>query len=109
VGQATFDRSLAALRPRGVLVLYGAASGQPGPLEINRLNAGSTFLTRPTLVHYVAAREELLRRSGDVYGWVAEGKLEVRIGGRYPLEEARQAQEDLESRRTTGKLLLAVR
>jgi NADPH2:quinone reductase len=109
VGQATFDRSLAALRPRGVLVLYGAASGPPGPFEINRLNVGSTFLTRPTLVHYLATREELLLRSGDVYGWVAEGKLEVRIGGRYPLEAARQAQEDLESRRTTGKLLLSVR
>ena len=109
VGQATFDRSLAALRPRGVLALYGAASGPPGPFEIMRLNAGSTFLTRPTLGHYVAMREDLLWRSGDVYGWVAEGKLDVRIGGRYPLEEARRAQEDLESRRTTGKLLLTVR
>jgi NADPH2:quinone reductase len=109
VGQATFDRSLAALRPRGVLALYGAASGPVKEVEVNRLNAGSTFLTRPTLVHYVATREELLWRSGEVYGWIAEGKLDVRIGGRYPLEEARRAQEDLESRRTTGKLLLSVR
>ena len=109
VGQATFDRSLAALRPRGLLALYGAASGPVPTFEINRLNAGSTFLTRPTLVHYVLTREELLWRAGDVYGWLAEGKLDVRIGGRYPLEEARQAQEDLESRRTTGKLLLIVR
>ena len=109
VGQATFDRSLAALRPRGMLVLYGAASGPVPPFEITRLNAGSTFLTRPTLVHYVATRAELLSRSGDVYGWVADGKLDVRIGGRHPLEEARRAQEDLESRRTSGKLLLTVR
>jgi NADPH2:quinone reductase len=109
VGQATFDRSLAALRPRGMLVLYGAASGPVPPFDIMRLNAGSTFLTRPTLVHYTATRDELLRRSGDVYGWVADGTLDVRIGGRYPLEDARRAQEDLESRRTTGKLLLTVR
>jgi NADPH2:quinone reductase len=108
VGQATFDRSLAALRPRGMLVLYGAASGPVPPFEIMRLNAGSTFLTRPTLHHYVAAREDLLQRSGDVFGWVAEGKLDVRIVGRYPLAEAARAQEDLESRRTTGKLLLTV-
>jgi NADPH2:quinone reductase len=109
VGQATFDRSLAALRPRGMLVLYGAASGPVPPFEIMRLNAGSTFLTRPTLHHYTLTREELLARAGAVYGWVTEGKLEVRIGGRYSLEAARRAQEDLESRRTTGKLLLTVR
>ena len=108
VGSATFDRSLAALRPRGMLVLYGAASGPVPPVEIARLNAGSTFLTRPTLVHYVATREDLLLRSGDVYGWIADGSLDVRIGATYPLEDARRAQEDLESRRTTGKLLLAV-
>jgi NADPH2:quinone reductase len=108
VGAATFDRSLAALKPLGMLVLYGAASGPVPPFETTRLNAGSTFLTRPTLVHYVATREELLRRSGEVYGWVVDGSLDVRIGGTYPLEDARQAQEDLESRRTTGKLLLVV-
>jgi NADPH2:quinone reductase len=109
VGQATFDRSLAALRPRGTLVLYGAASGPVPPFDPMRLNARSTFLTRPTLVHYVASRDELLRRSGDVFRWVAEGKLDVRIGGRYALEDARRAQEDLASRRTFGKLLLTVR
>ena len=109
VGHDTFDRSLAALRPRGMLVLLGAASGPVPPFEITRLNARSTFLTRPSLVHYVLTREELLWRAGEVYGWVSEGKLEVRVGGRYPLEEARRAQEDLESRRTTGKLLLTVR
>jgi NADPH:quinone reductase len=109
VGQTTFDRSLAALRPRGMLVLLGAASGPVPPFEIMRLNTRSTFLTRPSLVHYVATREELLERSSAVYGWIANGRLDVRIGGRYPLADARRAQEDLESRRTTGKLLLTVR
>lgn len=109
VGAATFDRSLAALRPRGMLVLYGAASGPVPPVEIGRLNAGSTYLTRPTLVHYVATREELLRRAGEVYGWVADGSLDVRIGATYALDDARRAQTDLESRATTGKLLLRVR
>jgi NADPH2:quinone reductase len=108
VGKATFDRSLAALRPRGMLVLFGAASGPVPPFEIMRLNSGSTFLTRPTLVHYVASREELLKRAGDVYSWIDDGSLDVRIGAIQPLEEARRAQEDLESRRTTGKLLLSV-
>jgi NADPH2:quinone reductase len=108
VGEATFDRSLAALRQRGTLALYGAASGPVPLFEIMRLNVGSTFLTRPTLAHYVATREDLLWRSGDVYGWVQDGSLDVLIGGRYPLEDARRAQEDLESRRTTGKLLLTI-
>ncbi len=108
VGLETFDRSLAALRTRGLLVLYGAASGPVPPFEIMRLNAGSTYLTRPTLHHYVESREDLLRRSGDVFGWVADGTVEVRIGGRYPLEAAARAQQDLESRSTTGKLLLTV-
>lgn len=107
IGRTTFDESLASLRPRGYMVLYGAASGRPGHLDPARLGAGgSLFLTRPTLKNYTATREELLRRAGDVFDWVAAGELEVRIGGRYPLVEARRAQEDLESRRTTGKLLL---
>jgi NADPH2:quinone reductase len=109
VGRDTFDRSLAALRPRGMLVLFGAASGPVPPFDVYRLNAGSTFLTRPTIAHYTATRDDLLRRAGDVFGWIAEGKLDVRIGGRYPLEEARRAQEDLEARRTTGKQLLTIR
>jgi NADPH:quinone reductase len=109
VGQATFDRSLASLRLRGMLVLYGAASGQPPPLDLGRLSAKSLFVTRPLLNGYVATREELLMRAGDVYGWVADGTLDVPIGGRYALEDARRAQEDLESRRTTGKLLLTIR
>ncbi|MEA2271059.1 MAG: NADPH:quinone reductase, partial [Solirubrobacteraceae bacterium] len=98
--------SLAALRVRGYMVLYGAASGPVDPVDPARLAAGALFLTRPVLHHYVAERGELLQRAGDVFGWIAEGKLEVRIGRRYPLEEARQAQEDLAARRTTAKLVL---
>jgi NADPH2:quinone reductase len=107
VGKTTFDGSLSTLRPRGMLALYGAASGPVPPVDPQRLNAaGSLFLTRPTLGHYVATREELLWRTGDLFSWIAAGDLSVHIGGRYPLEEARKAHEDLEGRRTTGKLLL---
>ena len=108
VGAATFDRSLAALRPRGLLVVYGAASGHPPAMEVMRLNAGSKYLTRPTLHTYTHTREELLARAAAVFGWVADGSLDVQIGGTYPLEEARRAQEALESRATTGKLLLSI-
>jgi NADPH:quinone reductase len=107
VGLATFDNSLAVLRMRGYMVLYGAASGPVPPFELQRLAAGgSLFITRPTLVSYIATREELLRRASDVFGWVADGTLTVRIGHRYPLGDAARAQEDLAARRTTGKLLL---
>ena len=107
VGKDTFEDSLAALRPRGMMVLYGAASGQVPPLDPQRLNSGgSLFLTRPTLVHYIADAAELRWRAGEVFDWIAKGELEVRIGGTYPLAEAARAQEDLASRRTTGKLLL---
>jgi NADPH:quinone reductase len=75
-------------------------------VEGQRLAGKGLFLTRPSLVHYTATRDELLARAADVFGWIREGKLDVRIGGRYPLADARQAHEDLESRRTTGKLLL---
>jgi NADPH2:quinone reductase len=109
VGKATFDASLASLRPRGTLVVYGSSSGMPDPVPIPRLNEGSFFVTRPTLHHYAATREELLERAGAVFGMVADGSLSVRIGGRYPLAEARLAHEDLEARRTTGKLLLLPR
>jgi NADPH2:quinone reductase len=110
VGQATFDESLAALRPRGYMVLYGAASGPVPPVDPQRLNAaGSLFLTRPSLPHYVATRHELLHRAREVFGWIADGRLDVRIGARYPLDQARQAQEDLAGRKTTGKLLLTPR
>ncbi len=107
VGKATFDDSLAALRRRGMLVLYGGASGQVPPFDLQRLNTGgSLFITRPTLVHYVADRAELLWRSGDLFDWIAKGELDVRIGGEYPLADAVRAHEDLAARRTTGKLLL---
>ena len=106
IGAATFDESLAALRPRGYMVLYGAASGQPPPVEIAKLNAGSLFLTRPTLTHYGREGDELRMRSADLFGWIAAGELDVRIGARYPLEDAARAQADLASRATTGKLLL---
>ena len=107
VGASTFDASLAALRRRGTLVLCGAASGPVPPFDPQRLNAGgSLFLTRPKLNDFVVTREELLARAAAVLGAVADGTLEVRIGGRYPLDDVRQAHEDLEGRRTTGKLLL---
>jgi NADPH2:quinone reductase len=107
VGQATFDDSLAALRPRGTLVIYGAASGQVPPFDIQRLNSGgSLFVTRPTLAHYSADVEELRWRAGEVFDWIVQGELDVRVGGRYPLADAARAQQDLAARRTTGKLLL---
>jgi NADPH2:quinone reductase len=110
VGQATFDGSLASLRPRGMMVLYGAASGRVPPFDPMRLeNEGSLFLTRPSTRHYAAEGEELLARAGDVFAWIAEDKLEVHIGGRYALADAARAHEDLAARRTSGKLLLLPR
>lgn len=107
VGQATFDAGLDALRPRGMMVLYGAASGQVPPLDPQRLNyGGSLYLTRPTMASYIADRDELLWRARDLFDWLAKDQLEVRIGATYALENAAQAQEDLAARRTTGKLLL---
>jgi NADPH2:quinone reductase len=107
VGRTTFDESLASLRPRGDIVLYGAASGRVPPFDPMGLEeGGSLYLTRPSIRHYTATREELLERAGGVLGWIAKGRLDVRIGGRYPLSDARRAHEDLEARRTTGKLLL---
>jgi NADPH:quinone reductase len=107
VGKDTFDDSLAALRPRGMMVLYGASSGQVPPFDLQRLNSGgSLFATRPTLGNYVATIEELRWRAGELFGLVASGELDVRIGGTYPLADAARAQDDLAARRTTGKLLL---
>ena len=107
VGRTTFDGSLASLRPRGTLVLFGAASGPVDPFDPQRLNAaGSVFLTRPSLGFYVATRDELEWRAGELFDAIAAGGLDVRIGGRYPLERARAAHEDLQGRKTTGKLLL---
>ena len=107
VGKATFDGSLDALRVRGTMVLFGGASGQVPPFDIQRLNRGGSLkLTRPNVDHFVLAREELLARARDVFAWVADGSLTVHIGGTYPLADAARAQEDLAGRHTTGKLLL---
>src|SRR5262245_51936170 len=101
VGGATFDGSLASLRPRGSLVLFGAASGPVPPVDPMRLeDAGSLFLTRPSLRHYTASRDELVARAAEVFRWIIERKLAVQIGARYRLDEARRAHEDLEGRRT---------
>ena len=107
VGATTFDASLASLRRRGMLALFGAASGPVPPVDPQRLNsAGSVFLTRPKLADYVATRKELISRAGEVFDAILDGSLRIRIGGRYPLAEAGRAHQDLQSRRTTGKLLL---
>lgn len=107
VGAATFDASLGALRPRGTLVLFGGASGQVPPFDIQRLNAGgSLFLTRPTLGHYIATREELMMRGGEVLAAVAAGELDIAIDARHPMAEAQAAYAALEGRASTGKLLL---
>lgn len=107
VGRATFDGSLDSLRIRGTLALFGAASGPVAPVDPQRLNsAGSVYLTRPTLVHFSTDRDELLWRAGELFAAIASGALDVRIGGSYPLADARQAHSDLEARRTAGKLLL---
>ena len=107
VGKTTFLPSIDCLRPRGMIVNFGNASG-PAP-EIAPLllsQKGSLFLTRPSLMHYTANRDELLWRAGDVLGWIASGKLKLHIHKTYPLSEAAQAQRDLEGRKTTGKLIL---
>jgi NADPH:quinone reductase len=107
VGQATFEASLASLRRRGMLVLFGAASGPVPPFDLQRLNpAGSLYVTRPTIGHHTDEREELLWHAREVLGAIADGSLRVEIGGRYSLDQAPQAYADLEGRRTTGKLLI---
>ncbi|HEX5704363.1 MAG TPA: quinone oxidoreductase [Pyrinomonadaceae bacterium] len=107
VGKATFDRDLNVLRPRGYLVLFGGASGAVPPFDLIKLSQkGSLFITRPTLAHYSATREDLEWRAGDVLGMIVNGELKIQIHHRYPLGEAQQAHRDLEGRKTTGKLLL---
>ncbi|WP_026530596.1 quinone oxidoreductase family protein [Haematomicrobium sanguinis] len=107
VGKTTFQGSLDSLSRRGMLVVYGGASGQVEPFNIQELNShGSLFLTRPTLVDYIATPEELRWRATDVFTAAANGTLKVRIGEKYPLKDAGQAQADLASRKTTGKLIL---
>ena len=107
VGKTTFEKDLNVLRPRGYLALFGGSSGPVPPFDPIKLSQkGSLFLTRPSLVHYIATREELEQRAGDVLGWIAQKKLNLRIQHIYKLEEAQQAHRDLEGRKTTGKLLL---
>lgn len=109
VGQATFSKGLNLLRPRGHMVNYGAASGPVAPVDpMVLMEKGSIYLSRPSLAHYAAVRAELEERSSAVFNMIASGKLKLRIGHRYRLEEAVQAHCDLESRKTTGKLLLLV-
>ncbi len=107
VGKTTFDQSLNCLRPRGMLVLFGASSGPVPPFDLIQLSSkGSLFITRPTLWHHVATRAELEWRAGEVLGWAAKGELKLRTEHVYPLDEAARAQTDLEARATTGKILL---
>lgn len=107
VGRTTFEKSLGCLRPRGMLVLYGASSGAVPPFDpIKLTQKGSLFLTRPSLAHYIGTREELEWRAGEVLGMVQKGELKLRIEHVYKLAEAQQAHRDLEGRKTTGKLLL---
>lgn len=107
VGATTFDGSLSVVRRRGVLALFGAASGPVPPVDPQRLNhAGSVFLTRPKLNDHVVTPEELRARADEVFAAVLAGELDVRVGATYSLDQARAAHEDLEGRRTTGKLLL---
>jgi len=107
VGIATYEKSLRCLRPRGYLVLYGQSSGSVPPLDPQLLaSGGSLFLTRPMLGSYVATREELLGRAGDLFQRVISGELKLRIEHQFPLADAGQAHRDLEGRRTTGKMLL---
>ncbi len=107
VGQATFDKSLNCLRPRGMMVLFGQSSGRVPPLDPQILNVkGSLFLTRPSLGPYIADRAELLWRANDLFTWLANGQLKVRIDQVFPLAEAAQAHRYLEERRTKGKVLL---
>ncbi len=107
VGKDTFDGSLASLRIRGTLVLFGAASGPVPPVDPQRLNAGgSLYLTRPTIGHFLLDAKERRWRSDEIFAAAADGRLNVRIGARYPLGEAARAHDDLEHRRTTGKVIL---
>jgi NADPH:quinone reductase len=107
LGKATFDKGFDCLAPRGMMVLYGHASGSVGSFDPQVLNTkGSLFLTRPSLNHHISTREELLARAGDVLGWIRDGKLRLRMELEYPLKDAAEAHRALEGRRTTGKVLL---
>jgi NADPH2:quinone reductase len=107
VGKTTFEKGLNVLRARGYMVLFGGSSGAVPPFDLIQLSQkGSLYVTRPTLAHYIASREDLERRSSAVFAMIASGKLKLRIAHTYPLKDAAQAHRDLEARQTTGKLLL---
>ena len=107
VGKTTFEKGLSVLRPRGMMVLFGGSSGAVPPFDLIALSQkGSLYVTRPTLVNYIASREELMSRSGAVFAMITAGKLKLRIPHTYPLAEAQRAHRELEGRKTTGKLLL---
>lgn len=106
VGKTTFDKSLNCVARRGLLALYGQASGPVLPFDVSRLAKLSIYLTRPSLGHYIAERDELLWRAGEVLTWIRDGRLKLRIDRELPLREAMKAHQLLESRQTTGKLLL---
>jgi NADPH2:quinone reductase len=107
VGATTFDKGLDCLRPRGMMALFGQASGPVAPVDLQVLNQkGSLFVTRPSLFHYVATREELVQRASDVLGWIRDGKLKLRIEYQFPLADAAEAHRALAGRKTTGKILL---
>jgi NADPH2:quinone reductase len=107
VGKTTFEGSLGCLKPRGLMALFGGSSGAVPPFDLIKLSTmGSLYLTRPTMKDYIATREDLDQRAGDIFRWVLEGTLKLRLEHTYPLAEAAQAQRDLEARKTTGKVLL---
>jgi len=107
VGKTTWEKSLNSLAPRGLMALYGQSSGPIGTIDPGILNTkGSLFLTRPSLNHHIASREELVQRAGDVLGWIRDGKLRVRMEFEFPLQDAADAHRALEGRQTTGKVLL---
>ena len=107
VGKTTFDKGFNCLRPRGLMALYGQSSGPTGPFDLQVLNAkGSLFVTRPSLNHHIGSREELVQRSGELLGWIRDGKLKLRTEFEFPLKEAADAHRALEGRKTTGKVLL---
>jgi NADPH:quinone reductase len=106
VGKTTFERSLECLKPRGLLALFGQSSGPVPPFNVSLLARNSLFMTRPSLTHYTATREELLERASEVFQWVQTGVLKIRMDQTYPLAQAADAHNRLESRSSTGKILL---
>jgi NADPH2:quinone reductase len=107
VGKDTFDKGFDCLVARGMMVLYGQSSGPVGPFDLQILNAkGSLFVTRPSLNHHIAARDELLQRSGELAAWIRDGKLKLRMEFEFPLSDAAEAHRALEGRKTTGKVLI---